>query len=56
MYLEVFQQEERLCLRFQRLSDRKRGRNKAFGSYKVTRKLFLVYLVVKLQHDRVCVA
>ena len=56
MYLKVLKQQERFGLRSQRLNDRKKVRAKAFGSYKVTSKLCLVYLVVKLQHDRVCVA
>ena len=53
MYLEVFKQEERLGLRFQRLNDRNKNKAKAFGSYKVTSNLCLAYLEVKLQQDSV---
>ena len=52
MYLEVLKQQERLGLRFQRLNHGKKNRAKTFDTFKVTSKLCLVYLLVKLQHDR----
>ena len=51
MYLEVLKQEKRHGLHFLRLKDRKKGMTKAFGSYKVTSKLCVVYLELKLEQD-----
>ena len=49
MYLEVLKQEEKFGLCFWSLHDRKKGTTKAFNSFKLTRKPFLVYLQVKLE-------
>ena len=48
MYLEIFKLEERFGLCFWRLSDKKKGTTKTLGSYKVTSKLCVMYLDVKL--------
>ena len=52
MYLEILKQEEKFSLRFWRLRDRKKDTINAFSSYKLTSKLYLVNLVVKLQQNR----
>ena len=43
---------KRFGLSFWKLHDTKRGTTKAFGSYKVTSKLCLIYLELQLQQDR----
>ena len=49
MYLEVLNQEERFGLCFCRLNDRDKGTTNAFSSHKLTTKLCLVYLEVKIE-------
>ena len=49
MYVEILKQEETLGLCFLRLNDRKKNTTNAFSCYKLTSKLCLVYLEVKLQ-------
>ena len=53
MYLEALKEEERFVLLFLRLNDKERAMNNAFSGYKLTSKLFLLYLEVKLQ-DKTC--
>ena len=48
MYLEVLKKEEKFGSFFRRLRDREKGMNNIFSSYKLTRKLSVVYLEVKL--------
>ena len=52
MYLEVLQQEEMFNLRFWRIKQLHKGMNNAFSSYKLTSKICLLYLEVKLQQNR----
>ena len=52
MCLEILKQEERFGLRFWKLNDRKKGTTNVSSSYKLTSKLCLVYLEVKLQQNR----
>ena len=52
MYLEILKQGETFCLRFWKLKDNRKGTTTTFSSYKLTRKLCLVYLDLKLQEDR----
>ena len=52
MYVEAFKKKEMFHLRFWRPNHRKKGMNYAFSSYKVTRKLCLVHLEIKLQQNR----
>ena len=53
MYLEVLKQERKFGWPFWRLNDRKKGTTKDFSSYKLTSKLCLMYLEVKLQQDSI---
>ena len=52
MDLEFFKQKERFRLRFCRQHDRDNGTNNALSSYKLTRKVCLFYLELKLQENR----
>ena len=45
----MLKQEERFTLPFIRLKDREKCMTNIFSGYKLTSKLFLVYLEVKLQ-------
>ena len=51
MYLEALKQEERFHLRFCRPIHREKGVNNNFCIYKLTKKLCLLYLKVKLQEN-----
>ena len=52
MYLEALKEEEMFHLRFSRLHDRRKSTTNAFDSYKLTNKLCLLYLEVKLTQNR----
>ena len=52
MYLEVLKQEQRFGLRFWKLNDKEKGMTKIFRGKKLTSKLCLVHLQVKLQQNR----
>ena len=52
MYLEVLKQEEKFGLRFWKLNQRQKGTTNAFRVKKLTNKLCLLYLEVKLQGNR----
>ena len=52
MHLQALKQKERFHLRFWKLNHREKGTINAFRSYKLTSKLCLVYLKVKLQQNR----
>ena len=49
MYLKFSMQQERFGLCFWNLNDREKGTTNAFNSYKLTSKLCLMHLQVKLQ-------
>ena len=49
MYLEVLKEEERFGLFLLMLNDRQKSMTNAFCSYKLTKKLCVVYLEIKLQ-------
>ena len=49
MYLKVLKQQEMFGLRFCRLNGKQKGMTDALSSYKLTKKLCVVYLEVKLQ-------
>ena len=51
-YLQDLKREKRFRCCFRRLNAKKKGKAKTFGTYKLTRKLYLVYLEVKLQQHR----
>ena len=52
MYLEVLKQEKMFGLRFWNLDDKEEGIANAFLEKKLTIKLCLVYLQVKLRQNR----
>ena len=49
---EVLKQEERFGLHFWSLNDKEKGMTNAFSSKKLTSKLCLVYLEIKLQQNK----
>ena len=54
-YLEDLKEEKRFGLCFWKLHDRKKVTDKTFSTYKLTSKLRLVYLEVKLHTGRWCI-
>ena len=52
MYLEILKQEEVFSLQFWSLNDMQKGTTNAFSIYKLTTKLCLDQLDVKLQQNR----
>ena len=52
MCLEDLKEEEWFHLRFWRLNNKEKGMNNAFSDYKLSSKLWLVYLEVKLRQTR----
>ena len=52
MYLEALKQKEWFGLCFWSLHDTKKGTTNAFSSYKLTSKLCLLYLEVKLKQNK----
>ena len=52
MYLEVLKQEKKFAWHFLRLNDKKKCMTNAFRGKKLTTKLCVVYIQVKLQQSR----
>ena len=52
MHLDVLKQEEKFDLRFWTLKDKEKGMTNVFSGRKLTSKLCLVYLEVKLEKNK----
>ena len=52
MYLEVLKEEERYDCCFRRLNDSKKGTTDTSSGYKLTNKVRLVHIKVKIQQER----
>ena len=48
MYLQVLKETEKFGLCFSMLNERKKGTTNTFSSYKLSSKLYLVFLEIKL--------